>query len=166
MWFVEGNMGDIIWNTDEIRKAIALVHMGAAKDRNFRNLCLSDPRAAIEKVTGLEVPADFSIKFIESDPQVDVTYLLPDLESDELNDNELAHVSGGRGNPIVDIAKTVCQPIKDLSTAIRNLGDSKDGNPSDVVCKSVQVLTILPGTPIPTGTGPAAAEISKVVSGN
>jgi hypothetical protein len=69
----------------------------AATNREYRSRLLSDPRGTLAEAVGHALPDDFSIKFVEKDPGVDVMYVLPDvaIEDRELTAEELEAVSGG-----------------------------------------------------------------------
>jgi hypothetical protein len=82
----------------------------ATTDRAFRQRLLADPHRAIRDAFGVSVPADFRIRFIERDPDVDALIVLPDLsgsperakaaaddEDGALSDEELDAVAGGQG---------------------------------------------------------------------
>jgi hypothetical protein len=83
------------------RQALEAVLARATTDRVFRAQLLHDPRKAIHDAFGVQIPADFTIKFIERDPDVDALIVLPDLREDSedggLSDEELEVVAGGAG---------------------------------------------------------------------
>jgi hypothetical protein len=79
----------------EIETAIQKVQTKAAMDLEFRKEILSDPKAAIKRVTGFDVPDGFKIKVIENEPGIDQTYVLPDFQGEELGDEDLDKVAGG-----------------------------------------------------------------------
>jgi len=83
------------WTQDKINEIYLLARNRAAKDRAFRAELISDPKLAIEKLTGEELPEDYSIKIIESDPAYSATFVLPLMLSGELSDDELDNVAGG-----------------------------------------------------------------------
>ena len=67
----------------------------AATDFSFRENLLHDPRSALEAELGLELPVDFTIRFIEA-AGADVTIVLPDpVSPDELGEHELSESVGG-----------------------------------------------------------------------
>ena len=75
----------------------------ATFDRAFRDALLTAPHEAIEKAFGIRIPPKYRLRFVERDPDVDALIVLPDFdanagdgESDELSDEELEHVAGGR----------------------------------------------------------------------
>jgi hypothetical protein len=68
----------------------------AAVDMAFRRALLTDPQAAIYERFGVHIPADFRIKFVEKDPDVDALVVLPDPRpTGELSDGDLDVVAGG-----------------------------------------------------------------------
>jgi hypothetical protein len=69
----------------------------AMVDQNFRNELVVNPKTAIEKVSGKELPEGFNIKVIESDPAYSATFVLPDFigEAVEAGDEFLENVAGG-----------------------------------------------------------------------
>lgn len=84
------------WTQEEVEKAIKSVILKAATDKDFRAKLLDNPSAAIEVVTGKDLPDNYRLKIIESDPNFDTTYVLPPFKTDELSESELEAVAGGR----------------------------------------------------------------------
>lgn len=77
------------------RNIIQAVHKRAKRDEQFRDLAITDPRAAIEEATGERIPANFNIKFYDG-TGFDFVSVLPDLETTgELDEDELDMVAGG-----------------------------------------------------------------------
>lgn len=85
------------WTKAEIEQQIKAVRERAAGNADFRALALRDPRAAIAQVAGRELPAGFSIRFVDSDPAADMTVVLPPPRREQLGDADLARVVGGIG---------------------------------------------------------------------
>jgi hypothetical protein len=83
--------------SDKERRALQSILDRASTDLAFRGRLLKDPREAIFEAFGVMIPANFRIKFIERDPDIDSLVVLPDvaLRSGELSDEELESVSGG-----------------------------------------------------------------------
>jgi hypothetical protein len=74
-------------------------------DYEFRQQLLHDPRRAIHEALGVVVPANFRVKFIEKDKNVDALVVLPNFQCapGELTEDELETVAGGGGGrPPVD----------------------------------------------------------------
>lgn len=85
------------WSDADVQSALKEVFSRASTDAAFRNKCLSDPSGAVKEVVGKDVPADFSLRFVDN-ANSDLTVVLPDLvgDGDELSDAELEQVAGGR----------------------------------------------------------------------
>jgi hypothetical protein len=70
----------------------------ATCDGKFRRLLLDEPKPTIHREFGIQVPANFTIKFIEKEPQVDSLVVLPDfVGGGELDEDDLENVCGGTG---------------------------------------------------------------------
>lgn len=68
----------------------------SVSDPSFRRALLVEPKHAIRGAFGVEIPADFRIKFIEKGEEIDALVVLPDPRADdELTDDELETVAGG-----------------------------------------------------------------------
>jgi len=85
------------WTQNEINETYTKAQKLAATDETFRAELLSNPRNAIEKLTGKAFPDGYSIKVIESDPAYSATFVLPPARTDELSDDDLDNVAGGTG---------------------------------------------------------------------
>ncbi len=83
------------WTQEEIIKTYQMIQDKAAKDIKFRKLALEDPKKAFEEVAGKEVPDNVNIRFIENEPDVDQTFVLPDMIDPTLTDEDLDNISGG-----------------------------------------------------------------------
>ncbi len=79
------------------QQALEAVLERSSVDHDFRRQLLEDPRRVIQDSFGILIPADFRIRFVEKDPEVDALVVLPDFKAsgDELSDRDLEHVSGG-----------------------------------------------------------------------
>lgn len=68
-------------------------------DLEFRRQLLHDPRRAMQEALGVSVPANFRVKFIEKDKNVDALVVLPNYQcpEGELSEDELETVAGGGG---------------------------------------------------------------------
>jgi len=64
-------------------------------DKAFRKLLLSNPKETIKKASGIELPEDMKIKFIEKDADVSAMFILPDYNNKKLSDEELEEICGG-----------------------------------------------------------------------
>lgn len=83
------------WTAEEVEKTFKLVTTKAARDKSFRNRMIANPHEAISELTGRKVPSAFKIKVIENDPAYDMTFVIPDMASEELSDEALSRVAGG-----------------------------------------------------------------------
>lgn len=90
-------------NKAEISKALLACQQKAGTDQKFRKALLADAKQAIKALTGVELPEDFKIKVIESDPDFDATLLLPPCKNGEISDDDLKNVSGGGGDMWTDV---------------------------------------------------------------
>ncbi|MGM0607911.1 MAG: NHLP leader peptide family RiPP precursor [Candidatus Muiribacteriota bacterium] len=84
------------WTPEEIQETINKVQSKAATDKGFRNKALNNPKEAVKELTGKDIPEDFKIKIIENEAGVDQTFVLPDFVGEELSDEQLDDVAGGR----------------------------------------------------------------------
>ncbi len=83
------------WTQQEINDAYKKIIDKTAKDSEFRKLALDNPKKAFSEVAGKEVPENINIRFIENEPGIDQTFVLPNKITEELSDNELDKISGG-----------------------------------------------------------------------
>ena len=83
------------WTQKKIEEVYKQVELKAAQDKDFRQLLLEDPNTAISQVSDEKVPEGLKIKFIEKDPTYNATFVLPDLMSNEIDDDDLDKVAGG-----------------------------------------------------------------------
>ncbi len=83
--------------SQEAEQAIQVVVKRAQAYREFRQLCLTDPSAAIKKAIGKDIPEGFTLRFVEN-KGADLTVVLPDPidVSSELSDADLEQVAGGK----------------------------------------------------------------------
>lgn len=80
--------------TDQTRVQEVLAR--SAVDGEFRAGLLTDPRNALEKATGKQLPENLRVKFIEKDTDCDAMFVLPDpVSPDELTPEQLESVAGG-----------------------------------------------------------------------
>jgi hypothetical protein len=110
---------DMAANTEE-RAVLSEITSKAAVDGVFRQKLLTNTRAAVAEVIGQDLPADFSVKFIEKDPGYDTVIVLPDLilEAQELSLDELEAVAGGDCWFASDCMCTACCVTGDASPSI------------------------------------------------
>ena len=84
------------WTREDLDNAMDKIEELASTDMDFRNLCLSDPHAAIKKATGKDVDPSYKLKFLENEGGYE-SFVLPDFQGsgDELSDADLDSVAGG-----------------------------------------------------------------------
>jgi len=82
--------------TARFQEEMAKVAERASQDAEFRRLAVSDPRAALKEVTGLELPSEFKLQVVDG-AGYHATIVLPEMRgaSDELSDEDLETVAGG-----------------------------------------------------------------------
>lgn len=81
---------------DEYNEALYEIYLECYEDPEFKARFLSDP-ASVLKEWEIEVPAGVSIKAVEdSQPNV-ITLHLPPEPEEELSDEDLESVAGGKG---------------------------------------------------------------------
>jgi len=70
-------------------------------DPAFRRKLLDAPRDAVESEFDMALPMNFNIRFVEN-RGADLTVVLPDPSerADELSDNDLKHVAGGKASEL------------------------------------------------------------------
>lgn len=76
---------------------MALLVSKTWQDETFKKQLLADPRKAIQKEFGAEIPKDLTIQVKESDPKT-FYFVLPSKPSDEISDSELESVVGGQSD--------------------------------------------------------------------
>jgi hypothetical protein len=86
---------DMAWTQKETEELYAKVQRKAMLNQDFRRLLISNPNKAITQVAGVDLPSGLKIKVIEKDPAYDMTFVLPDLVSGEMSDEELESAAGG-----------------------------------------------------------------------
>ncbi len=89
------------WTDDEVEKAFVEVRKKAVLNKSFREKVLADPNKAIAEVAGKEIPDAVKIKVIEGDPKFHMTFVLPDMVSEEFTDEALESVVGGLSGLVI-----------------------------------------------------------------
>ena len=84
------------WTEEKIQEIAKAIHDKSMVDMEFRTRFKTDPNGVIEEIAGVQVPAGFKINVVDSE-DADLTIALPRRATDELSDNELEAVAGGKG---------------------------------------------------------------------
>ena len=83
------------WSQDDIDRIAGEICLKSSQNEEFRQLALSDPASAVRQISGRDVPAGFGLRFVENDPGVHMTVVLPNMQSDELSESDLEQIAGG-----------------------------------------------------------------------
>jgi len=83
------------WSQDDIDRIAGEICLKSSQSEDFRQLALSNPAEAVKQVSGRDIPSGFGLQFIENAPEVHMTVVLPNMQSDELSDSDLAQIAGG-----------------------------------------------------------------------
>ncbi|MEM8960967.1 MAG: NHLP leader peptide family RiPP precursor [Acidobacteriota bacterium] len=83
------------WSQEEIQTATREIVRRAATDADFRARAMSDPASVVKEVTGRDLPADFKVRFVDSEGANIVVPLPPVVSDGELSDEQLEEVAGG-----------------------------------------------------------------------
>lgn len=83
------------WTQDKLNELYFMIQKRAATDEEYRNELLADPNAVIEKEMGVPLPEGMKFKVVENDPAYNATFVLPELLSEEIEDDDLESVAGG-----------------------------------------------------------------------
>lgn len=70
----------------------------AAKDEAFRAALLKDPKATLVAVFGAPLPESLNVRVV-SNTANELTIVIPPKRSDELSEDDLDQVAGGRNAP-------------------------------------------------------------------
>lgn len=90
--------------TTKEHQVLEAVLQRSVVDYEFRQELLTNPRRAIQEALGVSIPANFRVKFIEKDKNVDALVVLPNYQhqNGELSDDDLEEVAGGGGGTSTD----------------------------------------------------------------
>jgi hypothetical protein len=80
----------------------ALLRDRLASDPHFRDLLITDPRAALSQLAGLDLPEFINIT-VHEESLTDVHIVIPAASSDELAEEDLEMTAGGNAWPSVCI---------------------------------------------------------------
>lgn len=97
--YVRRRGGHAMTMTAKEQHVLEAVLQRSVVDLEFRRQLLHDPRRAMQEALGVSVPANFRVKFIEKDKNVDALVVLPNYQcpEGELSEDELETVAGGGG---------------------------------------------------------------------
>ena len=85
---------------NEWNRALEAVFSRVAIDPAFKTLALEDAHAALKKVSGIQLPADAKIRFVEKVEELVIPFPRGDRSCGEITDSEaLEQISGGARNP-------------------------------------------------------------------
>ena len=83
------------WTQEKLNELYLKIQRKAMTDEEYRKELLEDADAVIERELGEKLPEGMKFQVIESDPAYNATFVLPDMLSEELEDEELDQVAGG-----------------------------------------------------------------------
>lgn len=85
------------WSDESAKSVFAAIIKRSQTDPAFRQLCLSDPAAAVREVSGIDLPAGFRLQMVDNN-RANLTLVLPDASADgELSEASLESIAGGGG---------------------------------------------------------------------
>jgi hypothetical protein len=116
----------------QMTSGINAVCKKAATDPTFRELCVSDAKAAIKKATGMDVPPGVKVKFVDAEG-ANYTFILPEplSASGELKDEDLERVAGGAAKQPSDTPLTVGgSDLKAFLASKPNITGQQGGQPT------------------------------------
>ncbi len=96
---------------EKLSEIYEIVLNEAMTDEDFRAELLADPKTAIAKCTGIELPEDFNVKVVEEDEDADMTILLPKMPGEELSDEDMDNVAGGGVFILLPFGKKKKNPV-------------------------------------------------------
>jgi hypothetical protein len=86
---------------EKMNEIYAQVMQKAATDEDFRQDLMKDVNKTIEKLIGEKLPEGINLKVIESDPNYNATFVLPNLSTGEMDFDALDDVAGGVSGLII-----------------------------------------------------------------
>lgn len=97
------------WTVEEMNKVKEKIDEKARFDKNFRDLCLTNPKQAIEQITDKALPPGFKVRFIENE-NAHFTHVLPDSIDvpSELSEDELNQVAAGTRRKPIGYSSNYC----------------------------------------------------------
>ena len=84
-----------MWTKENYEEMKSALFERSSHDLEFRKLCLENPNAAVEEISGMKLPEGKELNFLEN-TETKGNFVLPEFEdpSRELNENELKSVAG------------------------------------------------------------------------
>lgn len=83
------------WTQEKLNELYLIIQRKAITDEEYRRELLENADAVIEREMGTKLPEGMKFQVIESDPEYNATFVLPDMLSEELDDEDLEQVAGG-----------------------------------------------------------------------
>lgn len=83
------------WTQEKLNELYLSIQKKAMTDEEYRKELLEHTDEVIEKEIGTKLPEGMKFKVIENDPEYNATFVLPDMLSEELEDEDLEQVAGG-----------------------------------------------------------------------
>lgn len=125
------------WTVEEIKKVKKKIDEKARTDIDFRTLCLTNPKQAIEQITDKSLPPGFKVRFIENE-DAHFTHVLPDPidASSELSEDELNQVAAGTSSKST-VSNNYCYMC-------RSYAGFKRKDPAYIQCRSCGELYYKP----------------------
>ena len=83
------------WTREQWEQTLRALYQRAATDAEFRQLCLADASAAIAQISGVALPAESRVRFVERLEEQVLVLPKPLGEDEELSDEDLEQAAGG-----------------------------------------------------------------------
>jgi hypothetical protein len=89
----------------------------SAVDAEFRSQLIKNPHAAVKTATGVVLPSDLKLRFVEQPKDVDAYIVMPNfVDADsELTSDELEAVAGGVMDELAAVCWDTCKTTCDKS---------------------------------------------------
>mgnify|MGYP000662690389 CR=1 FL=1 len=83
------------WTQEKVQETLKQLQENVALNSAFREKLTTNANSAIEELAGILVPAGLEINIVDAN-EADLTIILPKTPTDELSDNDLEAVAGGK----------------------------------------------------------------------
>jgi hypothetical protein len=113
---------------DKANLAMQQVLARSATDYDYRQRLLANPSAAISEVTGVPVPADTKIVFLENKADATLVLPAPVAGTNEISEAELEVVNGGCTIPTGGLVITTLSIVAELINIWTDGGDNSGKN--------------------------------------